>query len=689
MAAFNRIRETWVRRFKAEKESMERPDLPVIVNSLGTLRSTNPDALNQTMASLEDSPITSLKQLYAVVFNSLLSFWFFADGAPLATRGIARSLQIEQVNTLVKVIDKSSGGFRHAHQLQKTVEHQPRASRMSEVIKQRHEPRSRLPSPAIQDAQQKLRRDLRLAALSDIERAACDIKIQQAALQALHDEFPAEEDAFEIDEAGRSLIEDAVAKLAQAKDTYKKLRLKDRTPRKTTVNPENIMTINDTSNKGLNTGNPASKKDRGTIVHIDNHTPDPSNPCDYWFRNGCVIGYPTNIVDEIISFQDTDWEGDPTVDDPTFAVGGGDVSPPAHVTTVQELKKQDVGSTTAGASSQHATPSGKNDREEAEPLLDLAAMSEAEQQAYDNNKRRKEARIARAERARKIRRYDPGQVTRETGNDTNFTARLLKESKFDGIALTPNKSHELLDRRGKKKVTEKDNFVGLNANDEHLRLNVEQTTELMDNYAYQPRDYRKALIYARIASRQNPVIPGQNPIGNKNLWWQTTGAVELCERRDRNVQKRLKQLINLRKKGAQHAEQRSYKEVMTGAVLADKVGIGKTDTCAAFRLIRTNGRKADLQNMYNSGNTEGLVGYTAPRPALAVTQPHLTMQIAKSFAQYSQLFHVYIYSGTSTDLPPGVTKITENLTRDYPLFNTNNEHNSQVIVVTSYATLSA
>jgi hypothetical protein len=74
---------------------------------------------------------------------------------------------------------------------------------------------------------------------------------------------------------------------------------------------------------------------------------------------------------------------------------------------------------------------------------------------------------------------------------------------------------------------------------------------------------------------------------------------------------------------------------------------------------------------------------------MAITQPHLVSQIARSFAKYSDLFHVYIYGGGNNDLPSGVNRISEKLTRDHALFDQTNEHNSQVIIVTSYPTLSA
>jgi hypothetical protein len=80
--------------------------------------------------------------------------------------------------------------------------------------------------------------------------------------------------------------------------------------------------------------------------------------------------------------------------------------------------------------------------------------------------------------------------------------------------------------------------------------------------------------------------------------------------------------------------------------------------------------------MRDSSDTLGLRAYPKPRPGIAITQPHLMSQIARSFAKYSDLFHVYIYGGGSNDLPSGVSRIIEKLTRDYPLFDQTNEHNS-------------
>jgi hypothetical protein len=50
---------------------------------------------------------------------------------------------------------------------------------------------------------------------------------------------------------------------------------------------------------------------------------------------------------------------------------------------------------------------------------------------------------------------------------------------------------------------------------------------------------------------------------------------------------------------------------------------------------------------------------------------------------------VYIYGGTSSDLPSNVGRIKEQLTRDHEFFDEENEHNCQVIIITSYPTLSS
>jgi hypothetical protein len=118
-------------------------------------------------------------------------------------------------------------------------------------------------------------------------------------------------------------------------------------------------------------------------------------------------------------------------------------------------------------------------------------------------------------------------------------------------------------------------------NDEKLRLQVSDTTKLMDNHAYQPQQYEKSLNRGRTRYRKRSVIPAQNPNGNTNLWWQTTGADEMKLRRDQAVELRLNQLAELRK----NKDPLAHKKLRRGVVLADEVGIGKTDTCALYRLM--------------------------------------------------------------------------------------------------------
>jgi hypothetical protein len=85
-------------------------------------------------------------------------------------------------------------------------------------------------------------------------------------------------------------------------------------------------------------------------------------------------------------------------------------------------------------------------------------------------------------------------------------------SKYNGIELIPATNHQT-----------EEGVVTADLNDEQLRLQVKDIIELMDNHAYQPKDYKAALNSGRVASRKHPFIPGQNPNGNNNLWWQTTG----------------------------------------------------------------------------------------------------------------------------------------------------------------------
>lgn len=102
-----------------------------------------------------------------------------------------------------------------------------------------------------------------------------------------------------------------------------------------------------------------------------------------------------------------------------------------------------------------------------------------------------------------------------------------------------------------------------------------------------------------------------------------------------------------------------------------------------------NYRKLELQNLREVGDMEGLRSYPKPRPFLVLTQSHLVAQISKNFADFSSEFDVFVYGGGTKPLAANVRRITEHLTTGHPLFDQENECNSQVIVVTSYDTLQA
>lgn len=96
-----------------------------------------------------------------------------------------------------------------------------------------------------------------------------------------------------------------------------------------------------------------------------------------------------------------------------------------------------------------------------------------------------------------------------------------------------------------------------------------------------------------------------------------------------------------------------------------------------------------MQNLRDAGDHDGLAVFPKPRPLLVLTQSHLVHQISKNFAEFSSEFDVFQYGGLQKALPPNVRRITENLTRGHPIFDQENECNSQVIIVTSYETLKA
>ena len=112
------------------------------------------------------------------------------------------------------------------------------------------------------------------------------------------------------------------------------------------------------------------------------------------------------------------------------------------------------------------------------------------------------------------------------------------------------------------------------------RANVNDVANVIDNYAYQPRDYRAALNRSRVQTRLSPKVLEQLAASYTNLQQQTTSAVELLTRREVADTKRLRQyneIINKNPNSKQAAVD-ARRDVDYSALLADNVGISKSNT---------------------------------------------------------------------------------------------------------------
>jgi hypothetical protein len=72
---------------------------------------------------------------------------------------------------------------------------------------------------------------------------------------------------------------------------------------------------------------------------------------------------------------------------------------------------------------------------------------------------------------------------------------------------------------------------------------------------------------------------------------------------------------------------------------------------------------------------------------MVMTQPHLVRQMAEDLTNFSSEFKVFMYGSSNKQVdPPGVTRISTQLTRDHFLFNERDTCNMHSIIVVSYAT---
>lgn len=137
----------------------------------------------------------------------------------------------------------------------------------------------------------------------------------------------------------------------------------------------------------------------------------------------------------------------------------------------------------------------------------MTKLTLAERNAYKANKQQAENCKRRMRRAQNIARYTEATDSIKKDSDPRFTARLLKDTRYEGAHITPKKDSDSNSKEDIKDI-----------NNTNMRMQIDNTTQLIDNYSYQLRDYRKALQYARVASRKQLIIPGQNLDRNFNLW---------------------------------------------------------------------------------------------------------------------------------------------------------------------------
>ncbi|CBX99413.1 predicted protein [Plenodomus lingam JN3] len=672
---------------KQELDKLPRPELPHILTAITRLNAAGGDSFNMSAQDMRSNPPSNLNDIYAIACNRFASNWFRASNAPLRGHPIPPALYMDRVNALLKFYDRKKGGI-YAVNAKRQLKHVAGRSRTIEAVQQ--SAKDTEVTPSLPSRKQAGRDKARVAAVAKCHRETQRLQREHAELEKAQLETALEMEA--LDAEG----EHAHTKERDDVDAEEKKRLLTALKQRHDAAASTLANIKRSSphgdldpgmielvhppNVGLGDMTAKSKAAAPVDYTASQYTKDESNPRASWFFQGLPIGITEAHMDELLDFDSTCFECETCelghLSDPTFTVGGHDARSEDPVVAGGQSAAE-ITKTLSAASLEQDTDNGDADVEK--PLVET---TKADLAAAELSKSTMAQRMSRLTNMRKVTSWEKvkTRATIEAVEEPSFSTQILMDKAYEGIELSAD-GEEQLDEAG-----DAADAPSSNINDPSLRLNVETAVRLMDNAAYQPKDYEKALNVCQIAHRKNPRIPGQNPNGHSMLWWQTTGAAEGVRRREAADALRASQLMKLIEANDPNALAKSEKGVPQGIIYADEVGIGKTDTYAAQCLIQINRRKLDLLTMMQAGDIEALESYPAPKPHLMLTQPHLVTQMASALANFSSMFKVFIYGARSNSDPAGITRIVERLTRDSPFFNPKNELNSQVFIVCAYPT---
>jgi hypothetical protein len=541
MQKFKLVREAFNKNNKTTTGTASRPPFKRIEAKIATLRASNPAVLDASMTDLMDTNLPE-DEIFAIVYSSFVQRWFQMSTAPFHSTGIMRSLYLNRVNTLVKLFDNSPIGIIPMNR-----------NRDNKKIVAPRKTRATLEKPAID-------KRTPLPSRAEQKRIADDARKDAVTLRTL-----------------TALVQKANRENAEQDEDLENERSKGhkKTKRARKNVPNQLTAFVTTRGKGVNIADPSKDNAKQAVtIRQSAYTPDANNPRQTWFFEGYVVGYAPETVVELQQYKECDWICDDDDPEPNFNLGVQAAEAPKTKSVEAQLAALEVESSTVdmedGVLPDALTPEQQATQAKEDKIARQALNSALKQ------------RVTRLNVLRKVTGFKPGDISKqaeESHDHMDFTRALLKETAFEGIAHT--------DKKGSSSGTQKGNSAPErhDTNDLNSRAIVKDTSKLMDNEAYQPSNYQHALNVCKVQRRKNPRVPGQRKNGHCNLWWQTTAAAEMYERRTKATRQRLSNLLNLVAEDDPNAEARSRSNVEHGVILGDEVGIGKSNTVALYRKL--------------------------------------------------------------------------------------------------------
>lgn len=625
---FDAVRRKFDSLYKSAVGVNTRPTLASLEQQISVVHRVNPERFELTARNLMDAPFNNELDNYAIMLMQFKNAWFTAQGAPLGKQGIPPTLHLDRVHALVKLVDKLPTGYQpiNKSRVAAAVQHEPKASRVAELKVQtsqsKHRPigtpaerreddsrrrhvtvnLNRLLSQAkettrLQEESQRVEQankpSVPIDPDGDLEEITADTALHQLPLDDPHAARQVTIDDLAVREA---LRDQNAAKKAEELKKKKRDRKRAKSGK-----PESLVVVKNDAQMGYDTTDPKKAKRLINNYTVAAWTEDPDNPIARSFCEGWVVGVPRDSIAALQAFTETDWLCADEEKEMSFDTGPTTVVAANRETTGVIAQLAALNTTDAAAAAQAPSGSGEpstsadNESSENDPLSvigDETDMSPQERQARakarSDYRKDLKARSDRLTWLRKAAGYQANSVTEGCVEDKSpdFVRKLFHEQRYTGLHDTNmpskfNDAHETDDGR------ETNVGPSTNINDPALRMSVDEACSLMDNSAYQPKGYKKYLNLTMTPRRKSPRVVGQAPESYANMWWQTNGAGNLYERRTRAMQKRLYNLEKSQKNGdsGSEMEDKSLQGVEMGAILADEVGIGKTNTVCLYRKV--------------------------------------------------------------------------------------------------------